>query len=148
MGLMEINWSPNRRQLRGFGVICVVAFAALGAWVFFNGSIFTITVSGRTGAHLGYVLWGLAAMCGCLSMSAPATLRPLYVGLTAVSLPIGYVVSHVVMAILFFGILTPIGLVFRLMGRDPLCRRFDPDSQTCWTPQSPVTDVKRYYRQF
>ena len=34
--------------------------------------------------------------------------------------PIGWTVSQVMLALMFFGLFTPIGLVFRLIGRDPL----------------------------
>ena len=68
--------------------------------------------------------------------------------LTAVSLPIGFVVSHIVMAVMFYVILTPVGLVFRLIGRDPLQRRFDRQAASYWVPRERVTDPRRYYRQF
>jgi hypothetical protein len=67
---------------------------------------------------------------------------------TAISLPIGFVVSYLVLGILFFLVLTPFGLVFRLLGRDPLERRFDKASRSYWVARSPVDDVSRYYRQY
>jgi hypothetical protein len=52
------------------------------------------------------------------------------------------------MALVFYGLFTPMGLLFRLIGRDPLNRRFDPTAQTYWTPHQTVTDGRRYFRQF
>jgi hypothetical protein len=45
-------------------------------------------------------------------------------------------------------VFTPIGLFFRLIGRDPLHRRFQPEADTYWVGRRPATDVRRYFRQF
>jgi hypothetical protein len=148
MALIEINWTPDRRQLRGFGIICLVAFGAIGAWIYFRHSVFGLGMTEGTAARTAYTLWGVAVVCAVLGVAAPAALRPLYVVLSAITLPVGFVVSHVVLASLFYLVLTPMGLVMRLTGWDPLCRRFDRDAETYWVRHEPVTDVKRYYRQF
>jgi hypothetical protein len=148
MSVIEINWNPGRRQLRSFGIICLVAFGAIGAWVYFRHSIFGFGMAGPTASTTAYVLWGVAVLCAALAGAAPPALRPLYVALSAITLPIGFVVSHVVLALLFYIVLTPIGLVMRLTGWDPLSRRFDPGADSYWTRREAVTDVKRYYRQF
>jgi len=57
-------------------------------------------------------------------------------------------VSHVVLALLFFGILTPVALFFRLTGRDPLTRRFEPERESYWTDLSETIETKDYFRQF
>ena len=44
--------------------------------------------------------------------------------------------------------MTPIGLVMRAFGWDPMQRKLDPQATTYWLPRQQVTDVKRYYRQF
>jgi len=53
---------------------------------------------------------------GLLGLSIPVVLYPVYVVLTAVSLPIGFVFSYFIMGIFYYLLITPIGLVFRLMG--------------------------------
>ena len=81
-------------------------------------------------------------------MVAPRANLPLYVGLTVLTYPIGYVVSHVVMGLVFFGMLTPLALIFRLIGRDVLHRSFDESSKSYWVDSKPVKDPRRYFRQF
>ena len=93
-------------------------------------------------------VWAAAALCGLLALAAPALLRPVYVALTAISLPIGFVLSHVIMAVFFYLIFTPLGLLFRAMGRDPLCRTIERDAKSYWVRREPVTDARRYFRQF
>lgn len=146
--MMPVNWNPDRDQLRSFGLVCLAAFGALGTWVLVRQSLLGVSLAAPSARGAAVGLWTLAAVSGLLALAAPAALRPLYRALTAVSLPIGYVVSHAVMAVVFFGVLMPIALVFRLMRRDPLCRRPDPGRPSYWDPRVASGDVKRYYRQF
>ena len=148
MPMMEINWAPSRRHLRVFGAGAVVVFALLGAWLFCAHRIFGVDVPVPTAEAVACGLWALAALAGFLAAAAPAGLRPLYVAMSAVSLPIGWLVSHAVLAIVYYGILTPIGLVMRLAGRDPLRRKFDPQARSYWVDRPAARDVKRYFRQF
>jgi len=147
MGLIAVNWKPDRKQLRGFGLAGLVAFGGLGTWVFFMRSLFGVGLSPAGAQVTGIVLWSVGALCGVLSLTAPVGLRPLYVGLTLIALPIGFVVSHVILGVLFYGVFTPVALVFRLIGRDALHRRFDRDAETYWVRRKPTDDVKRYFRQ-
>ena len=148
MAFIEVDWKPGEKHLRGFGTASVVVFGALGAWALWRHTLFGIGLGPETAQRVAMGLWVLAAVCGLLRGLAPRWLRPLYVGLMAVSLPIGFVVSHVVVGIVFYGVVTPIGLIFRLMGRDPLCRTFDRNARTYWTPRRPATDLSQYYRQY
>jgi len=148
MSVLQVNWKPDRSQLRGFGLISTVAFAALAALLYFNGGIGLMKAGPDMAPTVAAILAGVAAVCLLLALGAPAGLRPLYVFLTAVSLPIGWVVSHAVMAVVYYGVLTPTGLVFRLIGRDAMCRSFDPQAATYWSPRARVADAKRYFRQF
>jgi hypothetical protein len=148
MPMIEINWAPSRRHLRVFGVGALAVFAGLGAWLFFAHRLFGFEMAASTAEAVAYGLWALAALAGLLAAAAPAGLRPLYIALAAVSLPIGWLVSHAVLGTVYYGILTPIGLVMRACGRDPLCRKFDPQARSYWVDRPTCRDVKRYFRQF
>jgi Saxitoxin biosynthesis operon protein SxtJ len=74
--------------------------------------------------------------------------RPVFVGWMIAAFPIGWLVSKVLTAALFFTVFTPIALIFRLLGRDALMLRRDPDRPTYWTPKPPTTDPRRYLREF
>ncbi|MCX5660300.1 MAG: SxtJ family membrane protein [Planctomycetota bacterium] len=148
MALMEINWRPSAKMLRQFGVVGAAALAALAAIAGFRHSLLGIHLSEPIAHQVGQGLaWTAAAML-LLAIAAPRTLRPAYLLLTLVTLPIGWVVSHLLLAAIYFGIFTPVALLFRLIGRDALDRRIDPTAQTYWSPRKPVTDLKRYFRQF
>lgn len=148
MALLEINWRPERRQLRGFGVVCLVACAAVGGWVFFRHSLFGRRLTEDSAQAVAACLWLVGVGCGLLAAARPAWLRPIYLALAVITFPIGLVLSYVLIAVLFYGVFTPIGLVLRLVGRDPLKRQFDPDADTYWEKREPVESVERYFRQF
>ncbi len=148
MALVQINWHPNRNELRSFGFIALAAFGALGLWIFFRQSFLGIELSDDAARIGAYGCWGLAAASLAGSLTFPVALRPLYVLLTAISLPIGFVVSHVLMAIVFYGLLTPIALFFRVTGRDALQRRLEPSAKSYWQPRQIIQDRARYFKQF
>jgi hypothetical protein len=148
MPLVEINWKPDQRHLRVFGLAGTVVFALLAAAA-------TGKMTAQGAAHacdsdavLIGLMWAAICIWTLLAIFRPKYLLPFYVVISAVSLPIGIVVSFAILAVLYFGVFTPIALAFRLMGRDVLHRRFDASAKTYWTPRQPVEDVRRYFRQF
>ena len=135
MKLVEMNWNPTDRQLRQFGMISLVALPLLGAfWGWGNVSVIAVTAA--IGAVLAIVGWVY-----------PRGLKPVFVGLTLVTIPIGMVVGELAMAVVFFGLIVPIGLVFRLIGRDSLQRKLDRQADSYWQPKKQPRDAAAYLRQ-
>jgi hypothetical protein len=139
MALMEVEWHPSPRQLRVFGVSGLAASivaAAVLHWVWGVGNVWVAIVP----------MVGLGIfLCSLISQTAT---RLLYVGLTLVVMPIGLVVSFLLLAAFYFVMLTPLALVFRLIGRDALRRRYEPDVGTYWVPHQPTEQMERYLHQF
>jgi hypothetical protein len=61
--------------------------------------------------------------------------------------PIGWTVSRLLLAGVYYGLMTPIGLGGRLMGRDPLQLRFH-ECESYWTDKPARTEARSYFRQF
>jgi len=138
MPLVEVNWQPSDKELRVFALLAL-AFFALVAWLAAD------RFEARWTAGL---IVATAVVLSSLGLLWPPVLRPVYrVWMTAVY-PIGWTVSHLAMALLFYLVFTPIGLIMRLVGRDPLERRFDPQARTYWQPRQQDPDKRRYFRQF
>lgn len=93
-------------------------------------------------------LWGLAVAGRVVGMVAPSLMRPVFVGLTLLTWPIGWVTSHLALAVVYYGTVTPIGLLRRARGRDPLKRAIDPRATTYWSEVRSNTRPDRYFRQF
>ena len=65
-----------------------------------------------------------------------------------INYPIGWVITHVVMAIIFYLVVTPVGIIMRLTGRDPMERAFDRTAKTYWKPRNTDPDSAGYFRLY
>lgn len=139
MALLKINRHPSTRELRQFAGIWWPALFCVIAWTIYS-------KTGSVGAA-GVVLAAALAV-GTIGFVKPPFMRAIYVGWMIAVFPIGWVVSHVVLGVVFFLVMTPIGLLMRAMGRDPMERAFDRTATSYWQPRDTTTDVARYFRQF
>ena len=135
MKLVELNWRPSDRQLRQFGLTALVALPVL-AWFW------------GVSASTFWILAGCGVACAAIGYVLPQTLRPLFLGVSLITLPIGIVVGELAMLILFFGVFLPMALVFKLMGRDALLLRPRPHLTSYWLKKAPARNVASYYRQW
>jgi len=147
MKMIELELKPDRRRLRQFGFIALIAFGLLGGWARWKGHLLGIDL-GTAAPTVSAVLWSIAGLSGVFSLVWPAANRALYVLLILIAFPIGTVVSYVLMAFLFYVIITPVGLWFRLIGRDVLHRRFEPEARTYWVEHRSPASAERYFKQF
>jgi len=146
--MIELDFSPDRGKLRVFGATSFVVVSAVGAWVFFRHHFAGFDIEPHNARVSGLVLWGVAAVSGLLAAALPAALRPLYLGLSLLTFPIGVVMSIIVLGVIYYGMLTPVGIFFRLTGRDVLSRKLDPGLRSYWTRRTVNSGAKRYFRQF
>lgn len=128
--------SVPKRQKK-YGVIGAIVFAAL-ALAFYT----QVAVPHR------WVFVGLAAFFALGAVGASELIRPVYLIALVATFPIGLVVGPIIMAVMFFVIFMPVALIFKLIGRDTMARRFDEAAPSYWIERRPTTDVKRYFRQF
>ena len=148
--MIEINWNPDRWQLRDFAVMFLVSFAALGLLRAWHKGLFASGTSiGWQGPWLvPMILWTAGIIVGLLGMIVPWAVRPLYLAWMAVAFPISWTVSHVLLAVTYFGVFAIFGTLFRLIGRDELRRSFDKNAKTYWQDREPNTDIARYLKQY
>jgi hypothetical protein len=147
MALIRLNLNPTTKELRQFGFIALGAFGLLGTLLYWH-LIPLWRLLGAATPAVAYVVWALGALSATFSMVAPRLNRPLFVGLSVVAYPFGVVMSYVIMGAFFFLIVTPLGWLFRLTGRDPLRRRFDAAAKTYWIPHKSAGKTSRYFSQF
>ena len=136
--MIELNWTPDNKTLKQFALIGLVGFPGVGAvayWVWQTPTLAMVL------AGLGIAVW-------LLSMIHTPSVRYVYVAMSVAAYPIGFVVSHVVLAAVYYLLITPMGLVFKLIGRDALERRFDRQSATYWQPHAAANSPDRYFKQF
>ena len=135
--MIAIQLNPSTKQLRQFAGIWFPAFCALVGW----------SIGHKTGhwseVEIGWVLAGLLSVGGLI---LPVLIRPIFVGLILLTFPIGWVVSHLLLGLIFYGVVTPIGLILRISGHDPLQLK-KPSGNSVWKTSVGKTDATRYLRQ-
>ncbi len=134
----EKHLHPSLRTLRQFGGLSVL-FLSYGAFV--HGYL-------RHQMNLAVLFAGLAAVMGVLTLVKPSFIRPFFVGAMVITFPIGWVVSRVLLGLIYYGLITPIALIFRLIGRDALFLKHHSETKTYWLPKVTSTDPKRYFRMY
>jgi MFS family permease len=145
--LVEINFNPDTKTLRQFGIIALVGFGVLAALAYYERLVFSFGL-GNARVPLAVALASLGAVAAFFSLVAPRANRALYVGLTLLAFPIGFVLSYVIMGTLFFLIIGPIALLFRLLRRDELHRGYDPSAVSYWHRARAARDKESYFHQY
>jgi hypothetical protein len=123
--MIKIDFKPPVAQLKSFGFFALFGFSLMATVVMWKFTDWQLHWS-------VYSLFGLAVLCPLLSLIAPTANRPIYLTLMVVALPIGLVVSAVVLRLLYYGMFTPMALWFKLRGRDAMDRQLDPDAESYW----------------
>jgi hypothetical protein len=113
-------------ELRKFGLIVGGVFAAIGVW----------PAVVRGAAPHAWLL-GLAAILVVPALVAPPILAPIYRVWMALASVLAYVNTRILLGLVFFGMITPLGLVLRRTRRDPMLRAFDPNAPTYRVPRTP-----------
>ena len=75
-------------------------------------------------------------------------MRLVYLGLVRLAFPIGLVVSGLLLAFIYFFVITPIGVIRRTVGSDPLRRARDERAGSYWVRYDPPDQARRYFEQF
>ena len=138
MLLEEIkNIKSGKRELRQFGLTIGCAACLVGGWLLWRGRGWYALMFGGAGVFF---------FCALLF---PALLKPFQKVWMTLALIMGVVVTGMIMIVLFYGVVTPIGLVARLCGKDFLHRTFDKGAESYWIPRGRgETDKKHYEHQF
>lgn len=139
MSLIEINWHPGRQELRKFGIAALIASAVI--------AILLCLLKGLS-IQWASVIFAVGCVIFLCGVAFPPAARIIYVVLTAATMPIGAAVSFLLLVIFYYLLLTPLGLLFRLIGRDSLCRKFDSTAESYWIARKPPETMERYFRQF
>jgi len=137
MSLIRIPRDLSRKQLALFGAAWLVFFGVVGAVLWRTMGL---------GAAAG--CWVAAAVVPAAGCVVPGLLRTVYLGMAYATFPLGLLLSTLLLAIVYYLVLTPIGLVLRLRRHDPMARRWNEKAATYWCPREEPGDPARDFRQF
>ncbi len=139
MSLVSLNLEPTEKQLKHFGLISLIMLNLIGLGIFWLGKI----------SGYGYLIFATAGILTyVLGKISQKLIKPIFLAMIILTFPIGWTISHLVMALFYYGIITGIGLFFRVIKRDPLYRKYDSNAGTYWIPSKNERSAKDYFRQF
>lgn len=115
----------TKKELRKFGMVMAVPLALIGAYFWWKGRV-----------AYPYVL-GAAAFFLLSGLLVPQILRPIEKGWMKFAEVMSAIMTRVILTLAFFLVITPFGLLMRLMGKDLLDMRLEPDRETYWVPTEP-----------
>lgn len=118
---LEVKTSTDR----AFGLVFAVVFLIVAAWPLLD-----------EGSPRWWAL-GVSAALVLISLVAPGVLRPLNRLWTQFGLLLQKVVSPIVLGAILFLVVTPVGVLMRLTGKDPLRLRREPAARSYWIERSP-----------
>ncbi len=140
----EVNWNPGPRERRKFALSLIIGFPCIAVLLLLLGSFRGKGWQFQPAAVVG----GGGLAVGLLLLALPQIARPFYLAWYFVACCIGTVVGNLALAIVFFVLVTGLGLLMRLLGRRPVRKTFDKRAATYWQDAEQVDDPSRYYRQF
>ena len=133
---MKLRLKEDPREWRKFGLSSAVVLALLVGLFWWRGKVSPATA--------GPALVCLA-LVAALAVVRPAWFRGPYRAGMRLSHFMGRVVSPVILGLLFFLVVTPLGLVMRLAGKDLLRLRRNPGSTTYWQPSRGGSDLNKMF---
>lgn len=133
--MIRLDHQPSTTDLRLFGASLSLLLGMIGAGLYW-----------KLGLHgPAYILWIAAVGLSIGYYACPAIQRPLYRAWIVALFPLAWLMSAIILGILYFGLVTPIALAGRLCGRDPLQLRTARESY--WIPRPlPTSGKARYFR--
>jgi hypothetical protein len=138
----EINWNPGIAGRRAFAKSIAIGLPlvalVLGGLGWFRS---------HTWPAWTWWLAGIGFAAGGVMWLVPQIARPFHLVWNGLGCCIGFVVSNTAVTAVYFLVITPIGLLLRLFGRDPLQRRFERNRGSYWEDAEKTGDAERYFRQ-
>src|SRR5262245_5029252 len=126
----------TNKQLRSFGFTVGGIFGFIALWPLI--------------ARAEDPRWWAAVVAGCLLVPAvafPKSLTWVYKGWMALGHVLGWINTRIILGFVFYFVVTPIGIIRRLLGKDPMGKRLRPDLESYRVPRNPrpASHLKRQY---
>ena len=138
--MIDFDFKSEKADIRRFSNFVPIALVVWG------------TILGFThgwGGRSEWILYAAAVIIFFWGMISPFTLKPLYLGWMYFTKVFSWLLTTLVLGLVFYIGFTVTGLVMRLLGRDPLHRRIDRQAKSYWVKRDPASREKAdYERQF
>jgi len=123
--------TEDKKKTVKFGLVMAGAWAVIGSILLWRG------------ARLWPYIYALAAFFLTSTLTYPRLLRPIETIWMKLAHLISLVTTRIILGVTFYLIITPMALIMRLIGRDPLAKKFDPKADTYWMTVDPDGPTSR-----
>ena len=123
----------GRRELRKFGITVSIVLGLLGGLFFWRGRDY----------YFYFLI--LSAALLLLGLVVPILLKPIHKMWMTLAVLLGYLMTRVILSVLFFVVVTPIGLLARSFGKDFLNLKYDPNVDSYWIEKKKRTSGRNIY---
>jgi hypothetical protein len=130
------NLAPvSDSQARKTALVVAAVLVAIALWNLYRGRTTIVAVLG-----------GIAVALTLIGLLVPFAARAFHRFWMGIAVVLGYVNSRIILSLLFYGVFTPVGLVRRIMGRDPMKRR-GPGQSTYWITREYTRQPKEQFER-
>jgi hypothetical protein len=127
----------GKRELKQFGITIGVVLGLLAMWCVWRGKegSYPLLISSVLFFSLGFIF--------------PLLLKPVQKLWMSLAVLMGWLMTRVIVTILFYLVVTPIGLLAKVCGKDFLNTKIDKNTNSYWIPKKIAgPDEKNYENQF
>lgn len=124
------------KELRSFGLTVGGVFALIGLLLCWKGR----------GAGPALFLTGAGLLIA--GFAIPSVLKPVQKAWMTLALAMGWVMTRVILSIVFYLVLTPLGLLVKLSAKDLLDLKLEPDAKSYWHPRKRKYQKSDYEKQY
>ena len=147
MAIVDINWNPTRKELRWFAGLLII-FCGIVAWMVNESSQPVASTFPRVISPFAIAIAVAGAVIGITGLARPDWVRFVYVAWMVAVSPIAFVVSNLIVAIVFYLVVAPIGFAMKIVRRDALHLEFRDETTSYWQEKQMPKDPRRYFRQY
>lgn len=131
------NIKSGKRELRKFGIIVGIVLGLLGGLFLWRGRDY----------YSYFLILSVALLL--LGLVVPILLRPIHKVWMTLAILMGWLMTRVILSVLFYLVVTPIGLLARLFGKDFLDTEFEKSGNSYWIPKGTAKfERSDYEKQF
>ena len=133
---MKINL--EKTQIRKFGIALTILLLVIGSWKFYKGKM---TPS--------YIFLTMGALSFASAMFFQPIIKPVYIAMMKAAHVLGWVNTRILLTFIYYFIMTPIGLLMRISGKDILDENIEPRKEDYWVRREKIAfDSQRYEKQY
>ena len=130
-----LNSKPDKKELRKFAITIFTVLGIIGGILFWQKE------------DIGFILWAVGIFFLLLGLFWAKILGPIYKVWMTFALLLGFVMNHLILALMYYVVITPIGIVMRVLRKDTLQIRLDRKTKSYWIQRTNEDFSKEKYEK-